>query len=174
MLRIVLRDIPHFVLLVLNFGLHRIFSLIFSLLTHQLSFSLYPFSLIHVQGLKSLTSLTELDLSDNNISALPPELVRFRKSLYHPFLFILFGCVWVTLCSLFLGSLFFFIFFFTRVCLNQGSRLRLDGNPLRSYAAFWKSLLYFFKLIFLIHYINFMVLLSIERNNAYKTTIADL
>ena len=111
MLRIVLRDIPHFVLLVLNFGLHRIFSLIFSLLTHQLSFSLYPFSLIHVQGLKSLTSLTELDLSDNNISALPPELVRFRKSLYHPFLFILFGCVWVTLCSLFLGSLFFLFFF---------------------------------------------------------------
>ncbi|XWS11066.1 hypothetical protein CRYUN_Cryun38cG0051700 [Craigia yunnanensis] len=32
-------------------------------------------SCVSLQGLKSLTSLTELDLSDNNISALPPELV---------------------------------------------------------------------------------------------------
>ncbi|KAJ1401923.1 Leucine-rich repeat, partial [Sesbania bispinosa] len=32
-------------------------------------------------GLKDLTSLTELDLSDNNISALPPELGLLEPSL---------------------------------------------------------------------------------------------
>ncbi|XP_017980552.1 PREDICTED: plant intracellular Ras-group-related LRR protein 6 [Theobroma cacao] len=33
------------------------------------------------EGLNSLTSLTELDLSDNNISALPPELGLLEPSL---------------------------------------------------------------------------------------------
>ncbi|WJX68385.1 hypothetical protein P8452_52758 [Trifolium repens] len=33
------------------------------------------------QGLKNFTSLVELDLSDNNISALPPELGLLEPSL---------------------------------------------------------------------------------------------
>lgn len=40
---------------------------------------------IGMQGFQNLTSLTELDLSDNNISVLPPELVR----IWNPFTAIL-------------------------------------------------------------------------------------
>ncbi|KAF2314318.1 hypothetical protein GH714_025339 [Hevea brasiliensis] len=38
-------------------------------------------SCVSLQGFKTLTSLTELDLSDNNISALPPELGLLEPSL---------------------------------------------------------------------------------------------
>lgn len=34
-----------------------------------------------MQGFKHLTSLTELDLSDNNITTLPPELVSMKHTL---------------------------------------------------------------------------------------------
>lgn len=38
------------------------------------------------QGFKNLTTLVELDLSDNNISSLPPELVSSMAKIHSPFL----------------------------------------------------------------------------------------
>jgi Leucine-rich repeat (LRR) protein len=37
----------------------------------------YAKSVALTQGIKDLTSLIELDLSDNNITTLPPELVSY-------------------------------------------------------------------------------------------------
>lgn len=51
------------------------------------------------QGFKNLTSLTELDLSDNNIVALPPELVSiWNFSLYFELLVI--EKSWLILCKM--------------------------------------------------------------------------